>query len=444
MSNDIEIVNLPNDVKEDSSFDNRGVYTDREMNKTEQANNKKINIKFETTMLEKVMAIVVFPLAYFYSVYLNEYGTTSQIFLGIFTLAFLIFGEVMYWKKKRSIESYIFAGMTIIVALSFCLGIGNVWDSADKELFLHLFAVYWVLTRSGILLEKETSHLFVLDGIDGFFRIPFSNYLLSFKTIGSMFGNYKKKDVKRVIMAVGAIVVGVILLFIALAFLKASDNNFKVMMEFFNFKISMKIFWRLFWSIIVGLYLYGLFGGCFRMTVAQKEEESKMICSFLNKLNKVPGAIWMSFIGIFTAFYVLYFILQGSYIFGAFNMILPETVTFSEYARRGFGEMCAVMVVNFVLMWLTIRTSEVRTSLTRIFGTVLIGDSIVFALIAFLKLFMYIQAYGFTPLRLQSLWLICVLSFACICILVSLYTEKKTAKIWFIGSAIALGLLTLV
>jgi hypothetical protein len=136
--------------------------------------------------------------------------------------------------------------------------------------------------------------------------------------------------------------------------------------------------------------------------------------------------------------------MQGSYLWGAFAMKLPEGFTYSEYARKGFGEMCGVMVVNFILLWLSTRTAETYKTPVKIACTVLNAESMIFALIAFLKIFMYIYQYGFTPLRLESIWAATVLFLACVAAGVNMLTEKKTARIWFYVSALSLAGLCLV
>lgn len=396
-----------------------------------------------STTREKILAILIFPLSYIYITSLLELDIVARIFVGIFVLGFIAFGEAFYWSKKRSIESIIFLALTVIIAIAYCFDIGTVWDSDSKIMFLHLYAVYWVLCRADCLALGKTSHLFIWDGITGFFKMPFSNFPLAIETIADIFSKFKKKSKSRIIICIVAIIAGMILFCIAMGFLQDSDDNFEALIHIVDISFEWKYIFRIPFAVIVGLYLYGFFGGCFRTKRETITDDGKKLWAFIKGLAKVPTAIWIGFIALFSIFYIVFFVLQGSYLFGAFSMILPKEYTFSEYARRGFGDMCAVMIINFLLMWLAYRTSEVKTALLKAFGTLLMGESLIFAIIAFMKLFMYINAYGFTPLRLQSVWLVVILVFACICILISLYTKKKTARIWFVASAISLGLLVI-
>ncbi len=403
-------------------------------------------IPFTTTIAEKVIAVLILPLCYLYATMLWTGGDSWKIMFGVFTLVFLIMGEVMFRTRKRTFESWAMMIMTIISTVSITFSFGNVWEPFVKAFFTHLFAVYWILVRSGRLAEGETSHMMVWDGITGFCVMPFKNWPLNARTIVSIFSRKDKKSKKTVPIVILASVIAIILFFIALSYLRNADDNYDRIISAIGdfFKIDWSFVPKLIIMAFAGTYLYGLMGGCFRETEAQVRKRGDNIKWFVGKLRKVPGLVWIIFIGLFSAFYIVFFVLQGSYLFDAFAMRLPEEFTYSEYARKGFGEMCGVMVINFILLWLSTRTSETLPKGVKAACTVLNIESMLFALIAFLKIYMYINAYGFTPLRLQSIWAASVLFFACICVTVSMFTGKKTAKIWFYVSAASLAALCMV
>ena len=125
---------------------------------------------------------------------------------------------------------------------------------------------------------------------------------------------------------------------------------------------------------------------------------------------------------------------------------LPEGFTVAQYARQGFFELCRVMALNLALLWLVTRLGSrpARTSPgLRALVTVLLAESMLLAVVALSKLGLYISCFGFTPLRLQSSWLVCVLLFACVCALYSLWTGKKSMRAWMIFGAVTLSLLHL-
>ena len=105
------------------------------------------------------------------------------------------------------------------------------------------------------------------------------------------------------------------------------------------------------------------------------------------------------------------------------------------------------MAVNFALLWLVTRTAQktVREERAlRILCLVLLAESLLFAVVAFSKLALYIDCFGFTPLRLQSTWLVCVLFAGCLAAGWTLLTGKKSFRTWFAFAAVSASLLCLV
>ena len=165
----------------------------------------------------------------------------------------------------------------------------------------------------------------------------------------------------------------------------------------------------------------------------------------LEVLRKVPNTVWSIVLGVFSAVYLAFFALQASYLFGAFTQTVPEGYTIAEYARQGFFSLCRVMAVNFALLWLVTRTcaQPYRRTVTAVLSTVLLAESMLLAAVAASKLLLYIGSYGFTPLRLQSCWLIAVLFAGCICALRTLWSGKASFRAWMLFSGVTLALLHL-
>ena len=133
--------------------------------------------------------------------------------------------------------------------------------------------------------------------------------------------------------------------------------------------------------------------------------------------------------------------------FGGFMGRLPEGFSVAEYARAGFFELCAVMGINFGLLWMIagLARQPVRAHRPlKIMCLLLLGQSLVFSAIALSKLGMYIGVYGFTPLRLQSTWLACVLMAGCVCGVVHICTGRKTFRAFMAFGAVTMAALCLV
>ena len=103
--------------------------------------------------------------------------------------------------------------------------------------------------------------------------------------------------------------------------------------------------------------------------------------------------------------YVAYLVSQLAYFAGGFAKILPEGFTMAEYARRGFFEMAWLCFINLNVIILSLgfvkkeKTAPASTRLLCLF----IGLTTLFLVTtASAKMFMYIDSYGLTRLRVLT------------------------------------------
>ena len=251
-----------------------------------------------------------------------------------------------------------------------------------------------------------------------------------------------------VLAAWAATALALVLLAAAVSLLSAADNAFAALTAGLRRLLTVQsipdVFLELILSLPVGAYLYGLALGTRRTEPAALAARTARLDGALAKLRRVPETVWCVLTGCFCAVYLLFFAVQGSYLFGAFRHRLPAGFTVAQYARQGFFQLCMVMGVNFLLLWLVTHSSRALNRPGRIMCTVLLAKSILLAVTALSKLALYIACFGFTPLRLQSSWLVCVLLAGCAAWLVSLWTARRTCRAWLLFSGVTLALLCLV
>ena len=373
----------------------------------------------------------------------------------LFVLGFVGITEFLHWEQKRPRESWIWLGCLGIITLSILLGRDQVWDAGQRVLFLHLAAVYWLLCRSGRLAEGKSGRLLLLDGIHGFVVFPFYHFYLRIRCLWHEARSLARGRVRvrwaTVLWSLLALSFALALFAIAVSLLSRADAGFHKLMGRMADWLSFD--WDVIWllqfllSLPVGQFLFGLIAGSRREDPEILRERGRGLCAWVESLRKVPNLIWTALTGGFVLLYLAFFVLQGSYLFGAFTRTLPEGFIVSEYARQGFFELCRVMGLNFALLWLVTRMSrrpvrEDRASLT--LCLILLAESMLFAVVAFSKLALYIDCFGFTPLRLQSTWLVCVLFAGCLAFGWNLLSGRKTLRIWLVFSAVSLSLLCLV
>lgn len=403
---------------------------------------------FTATLREKLLAFLIYIPAYLYCCSLDA----ENAFL-IFCALFIAMTEWRYWEEKRSAESWVWLGCLAVTVLSAPLGRDRVWGEL-RLLFAHGFAIYWVLCRSGRLSGGESGHLLPLDALNGAVIFPAKHFFLRIRTAAYTLTHLRSADKKRqpavVFAVVLALAAALCLLILTVQELSDADavfkNGAKRFLELLTPQIDSLVLLRVLLSLPVGAYLFGLIAGTGRESIQSVREHGEAVETCLRSLRKVPSGVWIAVMAVFSAVYLAFFGLQASYLFGAFTRTLPEGYTVAEYARQGFFSLCRVMAVNFALLWLVTRScvQPVREKISvRLLCTGILAESLLFAVIAASKLYLYISSFGFTPLRLQSAWLIVVLAAGCVCALYALWGGKKAMKGWMLFAGVTLALLHL-
>ncbi|NJC95548.1 MAG: DUF4173 domain-containing protein [Anaerolineae bacterium] len=175
-------------------------------------------------------------------------------------------------------------------------------------------------------------------------------------------------------------------------FAKRVDDLIKLL----NIENLPEYIFRLVYILVVAYALAGTY-----LHAAQKSgetfEEKSLISPFLGFTEStiVLGGVAI----LFLAFVVI----QFQYFFGGQANINIEGYTYSEYARKGFGELVAVAFFSLLLLLglgaITRRETESQRRTFSILGVTLVGLVIVMLVSAFQRLVLYELAYGFSSLR---------------------------------------------
>ena len=102
--------------------------------------------------------------------------------------------------------------------------------------------------------------------------------------------------------------------------------------------------------------------------------------------------------------FLLFVVIQISYLFGGLRNITPQGFTYAEYARRGFGELVVVALgVLGLLVGLDTLTRRETPRQQRLFNagsTLMVLLTLVMLVSAFKRLLLYEEVYGFTQMRI--------------------------------------------
>ena len=358
-------------------------------------------------------------------------------------------------------EASFWLGCGLVISVAIALGRCNA-TGGYAGLVLHGIAAYWVLCATGTLTEDATGPFFVWDVFHAFVVAPFGGFALRIKTmvyaavdgIRNVRGRMgeKKLNVKNLLFSL--CFVGLALPFLCLAgsLLSQADRaGFAGFWQGLTNLVQLRrqplpewvwsAVMRFAVSLPVGAYLYGLVAGS-----ARREKpvlDSAAVRRGAEQLRAAPKSALVVVFGLFCALYAVFFVFQAGHLFGAFFGVVPGSATASEYAREGFFQLCQVMVINFGLLTVSAKCSRVplrSNKLLRAFALILMAESLLLAVTAGSKLWLYIARFGFTPLRLLSSWAVVVLAAGCVLAVATILRPCRAVQkwIWFAAGSFAL------
>lgn len=159
---------------------------------------------------------------------------------------------------------------------------------------------------------------------------------------------------------------------------------------------------RLAWAVVVGLFFLTYLLG-FLSPRRTPPVQGPAMSATLEPMSKIPPLVTITLMIALDLVYVLFVALQFSYLFGAWQGILPESATYAEYTHSGFGELIGVTLINFVLLLIGLYSTErgehgVRRTLDALLYLLVFCSAAMLGS-AFSRLLLYEEAYGYTRLR---------------------------------------------
>ncbi|HBP37809.1 MAG TPA: hypothetical protein DD640_03550 [Clostridiales bacterium] len=117
---------------------------------------------------------------------------------------------------------------------------------------------------------------------------------------------------------------------------------------------------------------------------------------------RIDKTVLITFLSCINLLYLMFAFVQLAYLTGAFQAVLPENLTYAEYARSGFFELAAISVINLALILLTVKSTDRRRAaglVLRIESLMLAAGSLVQWASAMFRMNMYVDVFGLTLLR---------------------------------------------
>ncbi len=342
--------------------------------------------------------------------------------------------DFLFWKKPL--------GVNFAISVLLCLLTGILLLRADglrlaRGSGLLLLPVAFLAAMTFVRLEPMTVFLsismvlflmgvFALTYLSGeWIRFSLLDYLFGhLRLFGSMiarplgFAAENRREApsgseqrgSRVWPVLRGIVIALPVIAIFASLLSSADpifaERFKGFIDVFKIKNLPEYIFRLVLILVIAYALAGTFLHAAQKS-AEKVEEKTWGSPFLGFTEST--IVLSSVVILFLAFVVI----QFQYFFGGQANISIEGYTYSEYARKGFGELVTVAFFSLLLLLglgaITRRETENQRRIFSGLGIGLVGLLIVMLFAAFQRLVLYEIAYGFSRLRTYThvfmLWL---------------------------------------
>jgi hypothetical protein len=335
------------------------------------------------------------------------YGQPLGISYPIFVASFYVY--FFSFTKGRFTKLWTFSTFLLLAIL--LLSMTYVWF--DNPIFTIVNAIAipcLIVLHTTVFASQREIRWFerrmIWQTLDQLLPQSFKHIPVPFRLLSKKLGKNVDADTKR---TVNRVIIGLLLsvplLFIVISLLMSADQLFGELLEnvpnfFAELSLSQWIF-RLIWMIALFVYLFGYVSGLIMPTRYEWEKNGESQSQA--KLIALDPIIAITVLIAVTLVYVLFVAVQFSYLFSAWDGELPSGTTYAEYARRGFFELLAVSIINFLLLISTLPLfREGKSGLKRISKvvlSVLIGCTTVMLVSAFIRLQLYEQMYGYTYIR---------------------------------------------
>lgn len=327
----------------------------------------------------------------------------SLFIFTIFTVAFVPF----IFKKFNCLQNS--NGLLWAIPMLF-LAICNLIFSVNAFTYLNCLAELGLLAiYSNALLSNKP----LFSGFSVFFKRTVSTLLPDKIGVGmfllinlikintdqgnsTKFNNIKKIFIGVVLSLPFLIVIATLLFNGDLVFRELINHSFSGFFEYFkNFNLG-KFYFRTIVFIISTFYIMGYL---YNSKVSRKEFKPNEMKA------KIDRTISITFLSMLNALFLVFCVVQFTYLFTDGLLTLPADFTYAEYARKGFFELLFISCINFavVIAFLNFMKKIENKNLVKkllfalcIFTGILISSS-------FYRMFMYVDSYGFTILRVAVL-----------------------------------------
>ncbi|MDR1246658.1 MAG: DUF4173 domain-containing protein [Clostridiales Family XIII bacterium] len=337
--------------------------------------------------------------------------------LGVSLFTALICGITLLYFNKRGVRQGRGSLPYLVILCLSCVQFA-IFDSNGLQFFNFVFMafvyLYWTSASCGTRISGGLSGYALFDALNQSVVTPFGNFIMIFSGLRRSIREMKRGG--EFVNAVLGILVFLPLIAAVLSLLSNADDAFASLWDeirnLFYMPDIIDYAFEFILGIPVAAYLYGaVFGNAAKRRTGTLDAGT--ISAGLTRIRLVPGMAFSAPIAAFNVCYALFFVALGNYFFSAFHGRLPEAVSYAEYARKGFFELCGVAAINLAIIatvYLLVRHRETaRPRGLRLMTGIMSAFTVLLIITAASKMLLYISTYGLTRLRVYTTWFMLLL-----------------------------------
>ena len=404
----------------------------------------KSSIKPEYKRADCVLALITAVMSVFFV------RLVMFVKLGLFATVFsvvMITTEILYMKAKdirvNGINKVI-AGVLYAFGTVFAITDNTLVKTLDL-LFMIMLNAYFVYSAGAEKNDIEDFLPFAL--IMALFSYPFDKFGAQAKITSDRLS--KSSCAKNFKSIIAGLFLAVPLTLVVGALLMSADDGVKKIMNLFSSNVMSEGVWSwlgyLLLAVPVSFYIFGML---YRNAVRDEivELDSEQCAQSMKDFRIIGNIVYYTAVTPIIILYVIFFFSQAGYFLSAFKGTLPEAFSYSEYARKGFFELCIIAVINLaviIFMNLTAKKSgNEKTTALKVYTSVLSVSTLILIATAMSKMIMYIMEYGLTALRVYTTWFMLLCAYIFVLILVKQFKPNlRLAKCISTGCVILFALL---
>ena len=386
--------------------------------------------KREYTGIESAFAWISFIFGYMFCKAFPAHVNS----LGAFLLVIFAFATTTVVLKVKNTKIGIIptiAGVSALIVSATLVLNSNPMLQSLANAYAMVTYCYYIYAAQGNSTKKGFTDFIVIDYHKALFVAPFNK-------LGSLLQGMFSGRTKKSGAVLGKFIKGGLIAFIPTILvcgLLSYDRGFYRIIENMGSYIDMdagNVFshiWQLCFGIIVGQYVFRLFLASSDKAVETTNEEECV--AKIKSIQKAHVITTLTAVLPIIFIYVIFFISQRGYYMSAFSGKLPTGLSYAEYAREGFFQLCMVSFINmiiivFVQLFMNAENSVVAKIKVGIVITYAVCTLILIAT-AMSKMSLYIESYGLTQKRVYSSWFMIVLALLFVVAVVKQFAKKLNA-----------------